>query len=60
MKRLLPYEQRVIQREIERVRDERNAGPKHAPETRRISRNDIQELSENFAAILTEKVIVVE
>jgi hypothetical protein len=60
MKRLLPYEQRVIQREIERVRDERKAGPRPAPETRRISRNDIQELSENFAAILTEKVIVVE
>jgi hypothetical protein len=60
MKRLLPYEQRVIQREIERVRDERNAGPKPAQETRRISRNDIQELSENFAAILTEKVTVAE
>ena len=60
MKRLLPYEQRVVQREIERVQHEKDAVSGPATEARRVSRNDIQELSENFAAILTEKVIVVE
>lgn len=58
MKRLVPYEQRVIEREINRQRDKENKGSGRAVEDRSILKTDIEKLRENFGAVLTDQVRV--
>ena len=58
MKKLLPYEQRVIEREINRQRDKENKGSGRVAEGRSILKTDIEKLRENFGAVLTDQVRV--
>jgi hypothetical protein len=58
MKKLLPYEQRVIEREINRQRDKENKRSGRAAEDRSILKTDIEKLRENFGAVLTDQVRV--
>jgi len=55
--KLLPYEQLVIARELDRLRaEEKSAGGSTGD--RSVSKTDIEKLRENFAGILTGKVTV--
>jgi hypothetical protein len=61
VKKLVPYEQRIVQKELDRLRADKDwieSSSNGAPAARSVSKTNIDQLREHSAGILTGKVNV--